>query len=172
MKTSLAFLFAVLACASTTNLLRLRTITRTITRVYASSYHIIKTPELWINAQKKCKACGGNLATITNPNDHAYLAAQLKKMNIKSAWVGLNDIKTEKTFVWVAGSSAFGGKSGYKKWCPKEPNNKGNEDCVELVANHSSAGPCLNDLRCSFPTNKRGYICEIIASKTTHDVTI
>ncbi|XP_066930358.1 collectin-11-like [Clytia hemisphaerica] len=167
MKTSLAFLFAVLACASATNLLRVRT----VTRVYTSSYRIIKTPETWINAQKKCRACGGNLATITNSNDHAYLAAQLKKMKIKSAWVGLNDIKKEKTFVWVAGISAFGGKSGYKKWCPKEPNNNGNEDCVELIASHK-AGPCLNDLRCSFSKHKRGYICEIDASRTTQDVIV
>ncbi|XP_066914497.1 collectin-11-like [Clytia hemisphaerica] len=167
MKTSLAFLFAVLACASATNLLRVRT----ITRVYTSSYRIIRTPETWINAQKKCRACGGNLATITNPSDHAYLAAQLKKMNIKSAFVGLNDFKKEKRFVWAAGSSAFGGRSGYKKWCPKEPNNFRNEDCTELIANHK-AGPCLNDLRCSFPSHKRGYICEINASKTTQDVLV
>ena len=86
-------------------------------------------------------------------------------MKTGNAWVGYNDRKKEKKFVWVAGGK------GYVKWCPKEPNNLGNEDCAELVINHKK-GPCLNDLPCNRSKNKRAYICEINASKTIQETTV
>jgi hypothetical protein len=54
--------------------------------------------------------------------------------------------------VWVNGASL-----GFTNWNTNEPNNSGDEDCVELRVSNSGR---WNDKRCSEP---RHSVCEVIA---------
>ena len=57
-----------------------------------------------------------------------------------NCWIGLNDIDTETTFVWVDGS-----ESTFRNWSPGQPDNGGGiEDCV-----HTYGSPFWNDEGCS-----------------------
>ena len=63
-------------------------------------------------------------------------------------WIGLNDIGTEGTFVWVDGS-----ESTYRHWSPGQPDNGGSiEDCV-----HTYGNPFWNDEGCT--ETKNCYFC-------------
>lgn len=64
-------------------------------------------------------------------------------------WIGLNDRFKEGQFVWSDGTHF--NSSVYSNWNDGEPNNAGDEDCVEL----RSSG--WNDEQCSAI---RFYICE------------
>ncbi|KAJ7393784.1 chromatin-modulating protein mrc1 [Desmophyllum pertusum] len=65
-------------------------------------------------------------------------------------WIGLNDRLKEDQFVWSDGTP-FNSSRSYSNWRNKEPNNKGNEDCVGLYFN------LWNDNSCS---GTNFYICE------------
>ena len=71
---------------------------------------------------------------------------------IEHAWIGLNDQVKEGKFVWVGPM--------YTNWGPGEPNNAGNEDCVEIVT-AKSYGKTFegrwNDKSCN---NKFSFICQ------------
>jgi len=70
---------------------------------------------------------------------------------VDRAFIGINDIQSEGTFVW------WQGKSSYKNWCLGEPNDTGrDEDCTEILL---GLGGCWNDNKCHAGYEKH-YICE------------
>ena len=70
--------------------------------------------------------------------------------NREDAWIGLSDIETEGSFVFLDGVVSTASNTG---WAPEEPNDGGqNEDCAHLNwmdpnHPHNSA----NDYQCHFP---------------------
>jgi cysteine-rich repeat protein len=66
-----------------------------------------------------------------------------------SVWIGLNDRTVEGTFVWESADP-----SPFRNWNSGEPNNRNNEDCVEL----RNADGLWNDLACG---ERRAYVCEV-----------
>ena len=72
---------------------------------------------------------------------------------IGEAWIGYNDIRREKHFVWVNPARR---NNRYTNWHRGEPNNwGGNEDCTVV---HSGGNAQWNDLNCN---NKRAFVVEI-----------
>ena len=65
-------------------------------------------------------------------------------------WIGLDDIKTEGSWVWLDGTAST---SSNTPWLSGEPNNLGNEDCGTVGS--SSGG--LNDVLCNIKLN---FLCE------------
>jgi hypothetical protein len=53
--------------------------------------------------------------------------------------IGLNDIQTEGSFVWTNRDS-----SAYRNWILGEPNNAGDEDCVDMQLSGQ-----WNDIACA-----------------------
>jgi hypothetical protein len=85
----------------------------------------------WPHARKVCKAdSGSDLATVS---DWAEFNAILDAFSrfAEGAWIGLNDLFAESTFVWANKDS-----DTYRDWSSGEPNNlEGHEDCVQFVFN-------------------------------------
>jgi len=77
---------------------------------------------------------------VSNVDRHGY----------GNMFIGLNDIKSEGTFVWEDGSSIH---SGYSHWHKKEPNNDHDEDCVEIRSDNE-----WNDESCY--EQQRLVLCE------------
>jgi hypothetical protein len=99
----------------------------------------------WLDAVAYAPRLGGYLATIDSQAEQDFVAA-LAASSLpggSAAWIGLNDRKTEGAFEWVEGSPA-----SYSNWFPEEPNNIGDEDCVELWVG-SNAGGKWNDHFCN-----------------------
>ncbi|MGD2180491.1 S8 family serine peptidase [Lusitaniella coriacea] len=102
----------------------------------------------WIGAQNQARAAGGNLVTINNAAEQAWLNSTFG--NTERLWIGLTDSErygaTEGNFRWVSGESVT-----YTNWHPVEPNNilytSEGEDFVEMNfdSSHYSNGR-WNDL--------------------------
>ena len=73
---------------------------------------------------------------------------------IESAWIGLNDIQTEGTFVWVGPSTS------YRNWRTSEPSGGIRENCVHMVPGRKWGiewRGMWNDQSCS---TKMSFICQ------------
>ena len=67
-----------------------------------------------------------------------------------NAFIGINDIASEGTFVWINGDTATIEELGFDE---DEPNNlQGDEDCLELLFSNT-----LNDFGCR---EARHALCE------------
>ncbi|MEE9440233.1 MAG: HYR domain-containing protein [Saprospiraceae bacterium] len=89
---------------------------------------------------------GGYLATITNQEENNLLKNFLGNT---CAYIGLNDIAEEGTFVWSNGET-----SAFTNWGSGQPNNYNNDqDCVVM-----NCGGGWNDEYCNVPHE---YIMEI-----------
>lgn len=64
-------------------------------------------------------------------------------------WIGGSDQNIEDDFIW----SRSGNKITFEHWSPREPNNLGDEDCVEMSASNCK----WNDKSCD---SKIPFICE------------
>ena len=97
-----------------------------------------------------CSAAGGNLVSINDSMENAYVSNILPG----HFWIGYTDELVEGTFVWVDGST-----SSFTNWANNEPNNSGptnNEDYTLMNAFGNGDGYWNDgDNTSSFP-----YVCE------------
>ena len=116
-----------------------------ILNVESGKYKFINQQKTWYNADQYCKQTfGTQLAIIKNAYDN-NLAAQACQGH--ECWFGANDRSREHKFKFSNGESV-----SYTNWAPHEPNNLGNEDCVEIRGNGQ-----WNDNNCH---HKRPFICD------------
>lgn len=97
----------------------------------------------WEKAQQRCSAQGGTLAVIESAEENQAIAVALGARPVQvvgSVWLGLNDRAQEGSFVWSSGEPVT-----HRAFRAGEPNNSGDEDCVEW----SPTDGKWNDLSCS-----------------------
>lgn len=99
------------------------------------------------SARARCESHGWRLASFDDPS-HTHVVAWLPD----GAWIGATDALVEGTFTWTDGTTV-----ALPSWCPGEPNESGNEDCVIVTASDTPTGGCWNDGTCD---TRLGYICE------------
>lgn len=91
----------------------------------------------WINAENNAIALGGNLVTITDAAEEAWLRATFGSST--RYWIGFNDAASEGTWVWSSGEAVT-----YTNWNGGEPNNAQppavGEDYAVLNWNTSTGG--------------------------------
>lgn len=95
-----------------------------------NSYYLTH-PGTWTETQMKAQSMGGNLVTINDAAEDAFVRSNFATGPVNPGgivWIGLNDVATEGTFVWANGSPV-----GYTNWADGEPNNLSNEDYGALV---------------------------------------
>ncbi len=95
------------------------------------TYHLI-TAQSWPSAQAEALSLGGNLVTINDAAENAFVANTFTP-TYGTVWIGFNDVATEGSFEWVSGQPVT-----FTNWAPFEPNNLGNEDFTHL---NGPAGP-------------------------------
>ena len=95
---------------------------------------------------------GAHLVDIDNIEENDYITYEVRNSLLKNKarnfWSGANDIKTEGQFVDSAGNPLT-----FQYWDPEEPNQSGDEDCVEIRTGHGR----WNDVRCYA---KNSFVCE------------
>jgi hypothetical protein len=109
-------------------------------------------PQTRWSAKAECEAVGGgaHLVTIPNRTLNDWLFEVVRPVNgVYQWWIGLSDELVEATFVWDDGTAY---DSENASWNTDEPNDLGDEDCVE------AGNGSWNDLGCE---QEIGYICEL-----------
>ena len=93
------------------------------TLTYNGNQYLLTSSQLtWAEAQAQAASLGGNLVTINDAAEEAWLKANFGAT--EGFWIGINDIASEGNFEWVSGQAVT-----YTNWSPGEPNNAGgNQD--------------------------------------------
>ncbi|KAF6131555.1 mannose receptor C-type 1 [Phyllostomus discolor] len=111
----------------------------------------------WQEARNDCRGLGGSLVSIRNEREQAFLTYQMKDSTFH-AWIGLNDINSEHTFLWTDGQGVH-----YTNWGKGYPGGRRSSlsyedaDCVVIMGDKSKeAGKWMDDT-CE---SKRGYVCQ------------
>ena len=110
-------------------------------------------PTNFTGAQATCAGYGYYLVTIDDGGEDAFLVGLAASAGGNdSFWIGYSDagFGNEGNFYWVGAPSS----TGYENWNSGEPNNSGNEDCVEMGQGSSWA---WNDIGCN---STNFFICE------------
>ncbi|MEM8504707.1 MAG: sialate O-acetylesterase [Cyanobacteria bacterium P01_D01_bin.1] len=87
-----------------------------------STYRLTSQSKTWEEAQAEAVAAGGNLVTINDAEEEAFLKQTFG--DSEGFWIGINDRRREGQFEWVSGEAVT-----YTNWAPGEPNDAlGNQD--------------------------------------------
>lgn len=110
-------------------------------------------------AEADCEGTGINwhMVRIDSASENSYINSIISNGNV---WLGGTDQSAEGTWLWYDGEQFWQGEddgvpvnSLYSNWNNNEPNQSGDEDCLEMRL----SGGNWNDLRC---TNNLRYVCE------------
>ncbi|MEP0981787.1 Ig-like domain-containing protein [Leptolyngbya sp. FACHB-17] len=92
---------------------------------YNGKLYLLSSSATWETAQTYAQSLGGNLITINDATEEAWLKSTFG--STESFWIGLTDKVTEGTFAWANGETTT-----YRNWAAGEPNNSNNEDYVSM----------------------------------------
>jgi C-type mannose receptor len=109
-------------------------------------YRKLLTAAPWMNHETACMAEGANVY-LAIPDNMTELSA-LVTLAGADFWVGIDDITVEGAYKTVRGTTPT-----FLPWAPGEPDNAGNQDCVEALA----ASTKLATLQCN---TARIAVCE------------
>ena len=102
---------------------------------------------------------GAFLVNIDNIEENDFVTSEvrnsLSRNKARNFWSSANDIITEGVFVDSEGNRLI-----FENWDPNEPNQSGEEDCVEIRTGHGR----WNDVHCSA---KHSFVCEKREGKYT-----
>ncbi|KAJ8337083.1 hypothetical protein SKAU_G00383030 [Synaphobranchus kaupii] len=118
---------------------------------YGRCFMFVKEKRSWADSeliseaslpQMNCQKLGGNLASVHTEDDYSFLKDLVKKLDATapSFWIGMSDCQKEGTWMWSDGT-----RVDFTLWNPGEPNNVGEEDCVQGNWPNSNG---WNDLSC------------------------
>ncbi|MEM9275567.1 MAG: lectin-like protein [Cyanobacteria bacterium P01_F01_bin.143] len=92
-----------------------------------NEYQLTSGNMTWAEAQAEAESLGGNLVTISDAAEQAWLEDTFG--GNERLWTGLSDRATEGEFAWASGQAV-----DYTNWAPNQPNNFGQgEDFAALL---------------------------------------
>ncbi|KAM9450976.1 lymphocyte antigen 75-like [Clarias gariepinus] len=94
----------------------------------------------WEDAENYCVSQNGHLASIHDQETVSFITAHITR----ASWIGLNDRKEESKFVWSDGSA-----TDFLPWGEGQPDNWGDEDCVQIRGTEHFETGKFNDILCS-----------------------
>ncbi len=108
-----------------------------INNATGSYYLAYETKVAWEDAQAYAESLGGNLVTINDAAEQAWLETTFD-LDSSRYWIGLTDREVEGEFKWVTGEAV-----AYTNWEPGNPNDSGaSGSSADYV---STDGPLWND---------------------------
>ncbi|XP_055969217.1 CD209 antigen-like protein C [Sorex fumeus] len=110
-----------------------------------SCYWFSRSQTDWASSDPACQSMNARLVVVNNVSEEKFLQSW-EVRHEKRTWIGLSDHHEEASWQWVDGTPFQ-----LSFWRPGEPNNHGDEDCVELFNDG------WNDIPCS---QEKPWICE------------
>ncbi|MFY0631873.1 MAG: Ig-like domain-containing protein [Flavobacteriaceae bacterium] len=93
-------------------------------------YYVSNTATTWTDAVSQAVALGGNLVTISDISENTFVRTELDNAGVTgSAWIGLNDVDTDGTFVWQSGELF-----SFNRWNSGQPNGFGSQDGIVILS--------------------------------------
>uniref|UniRef100_A0A673VX88 C-type lectin domain-containing protein n=1 Tax=Salmo trutta TaxID=8032 RepID=A0A673VX88_SALTR len=121
----------------------------------SSLYFLSTETKTWEESREDCLERGADLVIIDSSTEQTFLF----NLNLK-AWIGLTDSVTEGTWKWVDGTTLT---TGY--WGAGQPDDSGQEDCVEIYYGQDDPVKTWNDDKCGTNNN---WICEKVYDPPPH----
>ncbi|XP_034532682.1 C-type lectin domain family 4 member F-like [Notolabrus celidotus] len=109
-------------------------------RIGQRYFRYITRPLTWAEAERNCISLGGHLASVHSFQEYHLIRTQITPSGDVQAWIGGSDIQMEGVWQWSDGSRLF-----FVFWCPGQPDNKRNQDCLQI---NFSDYKCWDDLQC------------------------
>jgi hypothetical protein len=100
-----------------------------------------------LEARRQCERLGARLVVIEDAAEDAFVYAGFALFRRTRFYIDLRDDDVEGTFYSRLGPATF------TRWSAGEPNNVGEEDCVELADGGWNDVPCAGD-------TKNAFVCE------------
>ncbi|XP_059210528.1 ladderlectin-like, partial [Centropristis striata] len=96
----------------------------------------------WAQAERNCQSLGANLASVYRAEEDHELQRMIRDVTHghPRTWIGGSDAEMTGVWLWSDGTPFR-----FSYWCSGEPNNQGNEHCVEMNVGDNK---CWNDLKC------------------------
>ncbi|KAI8747675.1 brevican core protein [Biomphalaria glabrata] len=126
----------------------------TIVRTFGLCLKIVRANVNFSLAKLSCSKIQGRLAMVKSNATKESLLTIMQDMNIEKAWVGIDDIQSEGTYVWSDGSVLTPEEKIV--YIPKQPDNFNNTQYCTFIIKFNRG---LDDTVCS---NNEMYICEYI----------
>ncbi|XP_002737988.1 perlucin-like protein [Saccoglossus kowalevskii] len=115
-------------------------------------YRYFSGLQTWQKAQDICETYGANLASIKDESENDFVFKLQGYGCNNGIWIGLSDIVTEGTFKWFDGNALV-----YENWHVDEPDNNGDQDCVEIDGSRGVDYSKWNDAVC---TDTKPFVCK------------
>ncbi|XP_071142843.1 hepatic lectin-like [Mytilus edulis] len=112
-------------------------------------YKFVRFRTNFVGSMYFCRYFGGGLVEIDGYNEYQTVVSLARARNFPDFYIGLTDAFSEGN--WIQASSY--NFQTYFSWSPGEPNNHGNQDCVQVY----SADLKMDDLSCS---EHMHFVCE------------
>lgn len=91
-------------------------------------YSVVPAGANWNEAEQNAIAIGGQLASINDEQENAFVLSIQRDQYANFMWIGLYEIDySQRTWTWVSGESLT-----YQNWAPGEPNGQGAEHWVAM----------------------------------------
>uniref|UniRef100_A0A8C7SJW6 C-type lectin domain-containing protein n=1 Tax=Oncorhynchus mykiss TaxID=8022 RepID=A0A8C7SJW6_ONCMY len=117
-------------------------------RYFDSSLYFLSTEtKTWEKSRQDCQGRGADLVIINSREEQTFLF----NLHLR-AWIGLTDSVTEGIWKWVDGTPLT---TGY--WGKGQPDDYGQEDCVEIYYGQDDPVKTWNDENCH---KYHDWICE------------
>ncbi|XP_011204687.3 C-type lectin 37Db [Bactrocera dorsalis] len=98
----------------------------------------------WFESSEYCRSIGGNLANIASLDEYLALEKYILARGIGSPlWFDGNDLANEGRYM----SHSTGQPIVFTKWYPNNPDNSGDEDCLEVCIHGKTL--LMNDNKCA-----------------------
>ncbi|KAH9488078.1 hypothetical protein Btru_065478 [Bulinus truncatus] len=104
-------------------------------------------------AESYCSAIGGYLAEIDDQSEYKALQNFVLGLPVDLVLIGGSDSAVEGTWIFPR----TGKSVPILDWIPGQPDNLGNEDCLNLWKTN---GGKMNDLPCGFRSSEDRFMCE------------
>ena len=119
-----------------------------------SCYEVFGEPLAWVDAEARCVAWGGHLASVESVPEDTFLefwpqVLGLTPANGSGIWIGGTDAALDGVFLWANGSPVL-----VNGWAPGQPNDGAGVDCIEK---RNDGTDLWYDQRC---TDGRPFLCE------------
>ena len=105
----------------------------------------------WVEARDFCREYDFELVTIRNQRENNYLLENAQTFGLDEIWIGLNDRERGGDFRWASQE-----RTNFQAWNRNQPNNRNDQDCVEVHGRDGWAGR-WNDEECDDTQN---FVCE------------
>ena len=116
----------------------------------------------WERSKIICEQSGYNLVSIESREEWNFLNRTIQKENTIEYFIGLRKDTSTGVWRWLSDNSTVDASNkGDWPWARGEPNERNGElSCAEMYRDYLHNFGRYNDVRCTSPLFRAGFICE------------